>query len=124
MDLEDENHILKRRLDEREIKIAEAGSIADAAVMLTEIFKNAQDTADLYVNEVMRNSSDVKMAEARADKIIENAKKEAHKIKKTALKRTNAMLKAASARFKEAQKLYMEQEERKNSTNSTDNKEN
>lgn len=86
-ELQNENLILKKQLEERQIIISEAGSIANAAVEITDIFKNAQDAADLYLREVMRNCSEVRDAEAQAAGIIDDAKKKAHKIRQSAIVR-------------------------------------
>lgn len=44
---------LKAELDRREIIISKAGSIAEAAMQLTDIFQEAQRTADLYLANVI-----------------------------------------------------------------------
>lgn len=46
---------LNKKLEERNIVMDNAGSIADAALGITEIFKVAQDAADMYVDNVMAN---------------------------------------------------------------------
>lgn len=43
---------LQEKLNAREIKISEAGSIAEAVVKLNELFETAQKTADDYVAQV------------------------------------------------------------------------
>lgn len=45
---------LKAQLEARELKIAEAGSIADAVIRLNELFETAQKTADDYIAQVKR----------------------------------------------------------------------
>ena len=50
--LQEEIAELKEALKEKRILISEAGSIAEAAVNITEIFSSAQTTADLYLNEI------------------------------------------------------------------------
>lgn len=44
------------RLENREIAIAESGSIAEASLKLTQIFEEAQKAADLYVHNVKRKA--------------------------------------------------------------------
>ena len=42
----------EQKLQEREIHIAEAGSIAEAALQIQHIFEDAQAAADLYLESV------------------------------------------------------------------------
>lgn len=53
--LQEENALLKEKLEKKELKISEAGSIAQAVAGLTEIFEKAQETADYYLDEVRKN---------------------------------------------------------------------
>lgn len=50
--LQEENDKLQHQLREQDIKIAEAGSIAEAVVGLSGIFEIAQATADQYLDAV------------------------------------------------------------------------
>ena len=52
--LAQENRRLKEQLAEREVRIAEAGSLAEAALRLSGVFEAAQEAADLYVENVRR----------------------------------------------------------------------
>lgn len=61
----DEIDDLKRRLEEAETKLAErelriekAGSIAEAALALTNIFEDAQKAADLYLENLKARSEE------------------------------------------------------------------
>ena len=45
---------LRAELEARELKIKEAGSIAEAVVLLNDLFETAQKTADEYVEQVKR----------------------------------------------------------------------
>lgn len=47
-ELKAQNAELKRRLDEKRIRIQESGSIAEASLRLTAIFEEAQKAIDLY----------------------------------------------------------------------------
>ncbi|MDO5784688.1 MAG: DNA repair protein [Eubacteriales bacterium] len=44
------------KLEERELRLQEAGSIAQAALALNHIFEDAQAAADLYLENVRRLS--------------------------------------------------------------------
>ncbi len=43
-------------LDDRKIAIDESGSIAEASLRLTKIFEEAQKAADLYLDNVKKNT--------------------------------------------------------------------
>ncbi len=50
--LEEELQEVKGKLEEKEIRIAESGSIAEAALKLSGIFEAAQKAADQYLENV------------------------------------------------------------------------
>ena len=52
--LQEENAELKRRLEDREIKVENVGSLAEAALALSDIFKAADESVALYVEEINR----------------------------------------------------------------------
>lgn len=43
---------LKRELEDRRIKVSEAGTIADAALSLSGVFEAAQAACEIYINEL------------------------------------------------------------------------
>ena len=49
-----ENAELKRKLEEREIKIENVGSLAEAALVLSDIFSAAEESVAMYVDEIKR----------------------------------------------------------------------
>ena len=51
-ELESKNKQLKAQLEDKRIRISKVGSIADASIALTNIFKEAQKAADLYLENV------------------------------------------------------------------------
>ena len=54
----EEVEVLKQQLEDKRIGLSVAGSIAEAAVGITNIFSTAQMTADLYLNEISRLKSE------------------------------------------------------------------
>ncbi len=50
----------KKKLEDKRIKIEEAGSIAEASLQLTKIFEEAQKAADLYVENARLRAREVK----------------------------------------------------------------
>lgn len=76
------NEDLKARLASKEMKIENAGSIAEAAVSVSGVFEKAQQAADIYLSELHRMNEDaqerykarMEQAEIEASKIVEEAK--------------------------------------------------
>lgn len=68
---------LEQALQDKRIKLSVAGSIAEAAMDVTNIFATAQRTADLYLHEISCMKAD---AERECAKIIEEAHKKAKMI--------------------------------------------
>ena len=54
----------EKKLEDREIKIMNAGSIAEASLALTEVFAQAQRAADLYIDNIRRRTGAVVEPEA------------------------------------------------------------
>lgn len=79
---------LKAMLHSRNLKIKDAGSIADATVALSGIFERAQKTADEYLENIKAANADTEEqcrqmlldAEAKAARIIAEAKRQAKSI--------------------------------------------
>ena len=55
--LREELEETKAKLEDREIRIEKAGSLAEASLRLTNIFEEAQKAVDLYVDNIKRRSS-------------------------------------------------------------------
>ena len=68
---------LEEALQEKRIKLSVAGSIAEAAVDITNIFHTAQRTADLYLQEIACLKAETERECAR---MIEDAHKQVEKI--------------------------------------------
>ena len=64
---------LEEALQEKRVRISVAGSLAEAATDITQIFATAQRTADLYLTEILSMKEDTKRECA---KMIEEAKKQ------------------------------------------------
>ena len=75
---------IRTELDEKRIKISNAGSIAEAVVGLDRLFETAQQTADDYLAQVKAMVED---AEKKAADIIAEAEKKAAEILENAQKK-------------------------------------
>ena len=65
---------LEELLQEKRIRVSVAGSIAEAAADITQIFATAQRTADLYLHEISSMKED---AEKECAQMLNEAKKQA-----------------------------------------------
>ena len=50
----------QQKLENKQIIIQEAGSLADAALTLTKIFEEAQKAADIYLKNITENDDEEK----------------------------------------------------------------
>ena len=75
--LQDELTSLQKEIQERRIHLSTAGSIAEAAISITNVFSSAQTAADLYLQEIacMKQETETECA-----KMIRDAKKQAAEI--------------------------------------------
>ena len=65
---------LQDALQEKQIRISVAGSIAEAALSVTNIFSTAQMAADLYLQEISRMKEETA---AEIQRILEDARRKA-----------------------------------------------
>lgn len=75
--LEEENRQLKSQLEDRSLRIDNAGSIAEAALNLSGIFESAQAAADQYLAMIHKNNSEI---QANCDALIQDAQQKADAI--------------------------------------------
>lgn len=73
-----ENEELREKLKEKEMKISNAGSLAEVAANLNGLFEAAQQTADDYMKQIENTAA--AQAEKRAEAIIKEANERARKI--------------------------------------------
>lgn len=75
---------LQAKLEERNLHINEAGSLAEASMKIFEVLNSAQQAADLYIDNIKKNEEDSKQAlekaSGAAEEMIESAKRKAEKI--------------------------------------------
>ena len=75
---------LEKRLDEKRMKLEKAGSIAEAAISLNNVFGAAQEAADQYLNEIrllrVETGAQLEKAKKDAEKIRADARREAARI--------------------------------------------
>ncbi len=85
---------LQEKLDSYEIKINESGSLAEASAKISGLFKAAEDTVSLYIENM-------KKRDARSDEILAEAKQRAEQIISDAEDAASKRLAAADAEVDE-----------------------
>lgn len=90
---------LQGELEERNISIAESGSIAEAALKLNGVFEAAQAAADQYLLSVRTANTDItaklEAAETRSEEILRQANRQAEAIVSAAQARADEIVGAA-----------------------------
>lgn len=99
--LEKENDQLKEQLENREIQIGEAGSIAEAALKLNEVFASAQAAADDYLASIKKNCEQAEFLKEEAWKTLEKAQKDAKNLQDKAEKESSDILEQAKKKADE-----------------------
>ena len=89
-----ENEELRQQLTQRELKLQKAGSIAEAAMSLNQVFEAAQQAADQYLQSVYANCGD---AEEMAKGILADANAQAQKALEEARRQSETLLSQAKA---------------------------
>lgn len=89
-----ENEELRQQLSQRELKLQKAGSIAEAAMSLNQVFEAAQQAADQYLQSVYANCGD---AEEMAKGILADANAQAQKTLEEARRQSETLLSQARA---------------------------
>lgn len=82
-ELQQEIEALKEELADKRIRISSAGSIADAAMSVTNVFSAAQMTAELYLQEIDCMKEDaqkeyyqkIKAAKSKVDEILSDSER-------------------------------------------------
>lgn len=93
--LEADKKALEQKLRDRQIHMEQAGSIAEAALALNDVFAAAQSAADDYLNSVRAGCADAQTmarhiledAQRQADALLEQARKNADEINRAAEQR-------------------------------------
>lgn len=90
---------LEAALQDKRIRISEAGSIAEAAIGITDIFSAAQTTADMYLDEITCRKAST---EKECEKMIEEAEEKVKTIMEEG-KKQHALL---AARYRNDYKVW------------------
>ncbi len=107
-----ENQALRQQLEDRTLRVASAGSIAEAAIQVNGVFEAAQAAADQYLASVKAATAEMVQktdeAQRQREALLENARQEAAGIVQAAQAQADRLLAEADAqidtRWKEFQK--------------------
>ena len=97
--LKAENTKLRALLDERELHISTAGSIAEAAMQVNHVYETAQEAADQYLCSIRRLEKDLKERTADAEQekaeILRSARQQAEALTREAADRARRTVEEA-----------------------------
>ncbi len=96
---------LQKRLDDWTIKMEEAGSIAEAALSLSNVFASAQSAADEYLKGIREKEEqcalELEKARQKAQETVEAAKKRADEIEASACQKAQGIIDTAKVHAEE-----------------------
>ena len=95
-----ENQALRQQLEDRTLRIASAGSIAEAAIQVNGVFEAAQAAADQYLASVKAATAEMVQkteAQRQREAILQDAKQQADKIVQDAQAQADRLLAEAGA---------------------------
>lgn len=75
--LTEQNQELEQKLADKRLRLSEVGNIAEAALEMNDCFRNAQNAAEQYLNEIKAMREET---EAERQRILAQAQKEAEDI--------------------------------------------
>ena len=98
-----ENQALRQQLEDRTLRIASAGSIAEAAIQVNGVFEAAQAAADQYLASVKAATADMVQktdeAQRQREAILQDAKQQADKIVQDAQVQPDRLLTESAAQI-------------------------
>lgn len=80
-----------QQLQNRELQVSEAGSLAEAALKLNNVFSSAQSAADQYLQNVRSRNVVLDEAQQEAQRIINDAKQQAEQLTRKTREECSAM---------------------------------
>ena len=96
-DLAGQNQELKNALEDKRIRMENAGNIADAALVINDCFRSAQNAAEQYLNEIKALRQE---AQEERERLLAEARAEADAIRREAQEEQERLLSEARAEAK------------------------
>ena len=100
--MQEEIETLKNELEDKRVRLSKAGSIADAATSITDVFSSAQMTADVYLQEISNMKEDT---EKECAQKIEEAKNKVQQILNDGQKQFDTLNAAYKCQYAKWQQL-------------------
>lgn len=100
--MQEEIAALQEALREKRIRLSMAGSIAEAAADITQLFSTAQRTADLYLREVACLKEET---EHECEKLLEDARKRVNDMMADGQKRLSDLNACYQSEYEKLQRL-------------------
>ena len=100
--LQTEVNNLRENIETRNLKMEEVGSVADAAMALSDVFAAAQNAADIYLEEIQNRHVAV---EEECKEIIAAAKKQADEMIQEATQQRAAIMEQCRVSRKELRRV-------------------
>ena len=107
-EMQEEISALKAELEDKRIRLSQAGSIAEAATSITNIFSDAQKAADIYLNEISCMKAET---EKECQQKIKETNEKLRKLIADGEKQYEALNQRYNADYQKWQKLRCEIEE-------------
>ncbi|MCD7918358.1 MAG: hypothetical protein LUF84_07935 [Clostridiales bacterium] len=104
--LREQNEALQRQLDDRLLRLEQAGSIAEASLSLNHIFEDAQQAAAQYLSSLELANDQAQQRLAQADARLAEAQERADQIEADCQARLERADAAAEARLAQAEADY------------------
>ena len=101
-ELTSEVETLRGQMEERNLKMEEIGSVADAAMALSDVFTAAQQAADIYLEEIKNRHVAV---EEECNEIIASAKKQADEMIQEATQQRSLIMEQCRVSRKELRRV-------------------
>ena len=110
LEMQEEIATLKAELEEKRIRLSQAGSVAEAATSITNVFSDAQKAADIYLNEISCMKAET---EKKCEQKIKETNEKLRKLIADGKKQYEILNEHYKADYQKWQKLRSEIEELK-----------
>lgn len=114
--LQKENEELKSRLEDKRIKIENAGSVAEASIALADVFKAAQSAADKYLAEIEERQKSIN---GDCELLLNEAKEKAETMVREASERKTELEEEAKKAYRRLKSYEAELSRMKKDRNET-----
>ena len=112
-EMQEKMDAMQQEIEDKRIKLSAAGSIADAATSITELFATAQNSADIYLQEITAMKADTAK---ECEQMIAEANQKVATILSQGQKQFASLRASYKLEYKKWQQLQIEIEEMQRKT--------